>query len=141
MKTYPLTENDFSLIDEAKMVITTFYEDDRHHVGAALRTRSGNVVSAVHIEAYIGRVSVCAEAIAIGKAISNGERYFDTIVAVRHPYSNEKNRELRVVSPCGMCRELIADYSPDCFILLEMDGVLQKTNIGELIPLKYSRDS
>ncbi len=69
MKTYPLTENDFSLIDEAKRVITTFYEDDRHHVGAALRTRSGNVVSAVHIEAYIGRVSVCAEAIAIGKAI------------------------------------------------------------------------
>ncbi|MFD9626569.1 cytidine deaminase [Peribacillus muralis] len=141
MKTYPLTENDFSLIDEAKRVITTFYEDDRHHVGAALRTRSGNVVSAVHIEAYIGRVSVCAEAIAIGKAISNGERYFDTIVAVRHPYSNEKNRELRVVSPCGMCRELIADYSPDCFILLEMDGELQKTNIGELIPLKYSRES
>lgn len=141
MKTYPLTESDFELIDEAKKVITTLYEDDRHHVGAALKTKSGDIVSAVHMEAYIGRVSVCAEAIAIGKAISNGEKYFDTIVAVRHPYSDEKNRKLKVVSPCGMCRELISDYSPDCFIVLEMEGELQKTKIGELIPLKYSRES
>jgi cytidine deaminase len=141
MKTYPLTENDFKLIDEAKSKITSLYEDDRHHVGAALKTKSGNIVSAVHIEANVGRVTVCAEAIAIGNAISNGERYFDTIVAVRHPYSDEENRELRVVSPCGMCRELISDYSPDCFIVLDIDGELQKTTIGELIPLKYSRES
>ncbi len=141
MKTYPLTENDFKLIDEAKSKITHLYEDDRHHVGAALKTKSGNIVSAVHIEAYIGRITVCAEAIAIGNAISNGEKYFDTIVAVRHPYSDEKNRELRVVSPCGMCRELISDYSPDCFVVLDIDGELQKTKIGELIPLKYSRES
>lgn len=141
MKTYPLTENDFILIDEAKSKITHLYEDDRHHVGAALQTKSGNIISAVHIEAYIGRVTVCAEAIAIGNAISNGERYFDTIVAVRHPYSDEENRELRVVSPCGMCRELISDYSPDCFVVLNIDGELQKTKIGELIPHKYSRES
>ncbi|AOH53573.1 cytidine deaminase [Peribacillus muralis] len=141
MKAYPLTESEFTLIDEAKRKITDLYEDDRHHVGAAIKTKSGNIVSAVHIEAYIGRVSVCAEAIAMGKAISDGERYFETIVAVRHPYSDEKNRELRVVSPCGMCRELISDYSPDCFIILEIDGKLQKTKIGELIPLKYSRES
>ncbi|MFJ7755542.1 cytidine deaminase [Peribacillus muralis] len=141
MKAYPLTESDFTLIDEAKRKITDLYEDDRHHVGAAIKTKSGNIVSAVHIEAYIGRVSVCAEAIAIGKSISDGERYFETIVAVRHPYSDEKNRELRVVSPCGMCRELISDYSPDCFIILEIDGKLQKTKIDELIPLKYSRES
>lgn len=64
MKTYPLTENDFKLIDEAKSKITHLYEDDRHHVGAALKTKSGNIVSSVHIEAYIGRVTVCAEAIA-----------------------------------------------------------------------------
>jgi cytidine deaminase len=53
-------------------------------------------------------ITVCAEAIAIGNAILNGERYFDTVVAVRRPYFDEKNRELRVVSPCRMCRELIS---------------------------------
>ena len=140
MKTYDLTANDFSIIEEAKDKITSLYEDNKHHVSAALRTISGKIISAVHIEAYIGRVTVCAEAIAIGNAISNGEKYFDTIVAVRHPYSDEKNRELKVVSPCGMCRELIYDYSPNCFVILDIDGKLQKTKISELIPLKYSRE-
>lgn len=139
MKTYPLTSIDFELIEEAKTKITQLYEDNRHHVGAALRTKSGNVVSAVHIEAYVGRVTVCAEAIAIGKAISDGEKGFDTIVAVRHPYSDEEERELKIVSPCGMCRELISDYAPDCFVILNIDGENVKTQISNLIPLKYSR--
>jgi cytidine deaminase len=141
MKTYPLTEADGQLIDEAKRKISCLYEDDKHHVGAALRTNSGNVVSAVHLEAYVGRIAVCAEAIAIGSAISSGERHFDTIVAVKHPYSDEMDREIRLVSPCGMCRELISDYSPDCFVILDIDGELRKTKVRELIPLKYSRES
>lgn len=141
MKTYPLTSIDFELIEEAKTKITQLYEDDRHHVGAALRTKSGNIVSAVHIEAYVGRVTVCAEAIAIGKAISDGEKGFDTIVAVRHPYSDEEERELKIVSPCGMCRELISDYAPDCFVILNIDGENVKTQISNLIPLKYSREA
>ena len=141
MKTYDLTENDFILIGEAKDKITSLYEENKHHVGAALRTISGKVISAVHIEANVGRVTVCAEAIAIGNAVSNGEKHFDTIVAVRHPYSDEKNRELKVVSPCGICRELISDYSPDCFVILDIDGKLQKTKISDLLPLKYTRES
>ncbi|EOR24083.1 MULTISPECIES: cytidine deaminase [Bacillaceae] len=141
LKTYPLTPKDYELIEEAKTKITQLYEDDKHHVGASLRTKSGNVVSAVHIEAYIGRVTVCAEAIAIGKAISDGEKDFDTIVAVRHPYSDEVERELKVVSPCGMCRELISDYAPDCFIILNIDGKNVKTKISDLIPLKYTREA
>ncbi|WP_102272172.1 cytidine deaminase [Cytobacillus massiliigabonensis] len=140
MKTYPLTLIDYEIIEEAKSKITQLYEDDRHHVGAALRTKSGNIVSAVHIEAYVGRVTVCAEAIAIGKAISDGEKDFDAIVAVRHPYSDEQERELKIVSPCGMCRELISDYAPDCFIILNVDGENVKIKIGDLIPLKYSRE-
>lgn len=141
MKTYPLTSIDFELIEEAKTKITQLYEDDRHHVGAALRTKSGNVVSAVHIEAYVGRVTVCAEAIAIGKAISDGEKGFDTIVAVRHPHSDEEESEIKIVSPCGMCRELISDYAPDCFVILNIDGENMKTQISNLIPLKYSREA
>jgi cytidine deaminase len=141
MNVFPLTQDDYALINEAKNKIIDLYEEDKHHVGAALRTKSGNIVSAVHIEAYIGRVTVCAEAIAIGSAISNGEKEFHTIVAVRHPYSDESNRELTVVSPCGMCRELISDYSPDCFVILKVNGELVKTKIMELIPLKYSREA
>ncbi|MGG0739864.1 cytidine deaminase [Niallia taxi] len=128
------------LVEIATRKITMLYEDDKHHVGAAIRTKSGEITSAVHIEAYIGRVTVCAEAIAIGSAISTGQKIFDTNVAVRHPYSDEVDRRIKVVSPCGMCRELIADYAPDCFVLLEVNGELVKIMISELIPLKYSRN-
>ncbi|RDI45581.1 cytidine deaminase [Falsibacillus pallidus] len=139
MNTYELTKEDIELVTEAESVIKRLFTPDKHHVGAAIRTKEGKMISAVHIEAYIGRVTVCAEAIAIGKAISEGERVFDTIAAVRHPHPDEVVQDLRVVSPCGMCRELISDYSPECFIILEVDGELVKTKISELLPLKYKR--
>jgi len=141
MEKYQLIEEDFELIEAAKEKIISLYEDDKHHVGAAIRTNSGKIVSAVHIEAYIGRVSVCAEAITIGKAISDGDKGFDTIVAVRHPYSDEVNRDIKVVSPCGMCRELIFDYSPNCFVIIQDNDEIVKVKIHELIPLKYKRES
>ncbi|MEH6937830.1 cytidine deaminase [Bacillus sp. JJ664] len=141
MEKYQLKQEDFELIEAAKEKIISLYEDDKHHVGAAIRTKSGKIVSAVHIEAYIGRVSVCAEAITIGKAISDGDKGFDTIVAVRHPYSDEVNREIKVVSPCGMCRELISDYSSNCFVIIQDNDEIVKVRIHELIPLKYKRES
>jgi len=78
MKTFDLSQEDLELIDEAKKKIISLYEDDKHHVWAAIRMKTGEIMSAVHIEAYIGRVTVCAEAIAIGSALSNGYKDFDT---------------------------------------------------------------
>lgn len=57
------------------------------------------------------------EAIALGKAISEGENEFDTIVAVRHPDLNQDNQEIEVVSRCGICRELISDYGNETKII------------------------
>ncbi|MCY7680288.1 hypothetical protein MH122_15940 [Bacillus pumilus] len=64
---------------------------------------------------------------------------FDTIVAVRHPYSDEDDRRNMVVSPCGISRELISDFGPACFVILEMDEELVTVKIEELILLKYTR--
>ncbi|MEK5007602.1 cytidine deaminase [Bacillus sp. FSL K6-3312] len=139
MKTFDLSQEDVKLIDEAKKKIISLYEDDKHHVGAAVRMKTGEIISAVHIEAYIGRVTICAEAIAIGSALSNGYKNFDTIVAVRHPYSDKEDRSIRVVSPCGICRELISDFGPACFVIIEIDEEMVKVKIEELIPLKYTR--
>ncbi|MBO0999686.1 cytidine deaminase [Bacillus sp. SD075] len=141
IKTYPLNESDLDLIEAANAKIRELYEENRHHVGAALKTKSGKIVAAVHIEAYIGRITVCAEAVAIGKAISDREKGFDTIVAVKHPYFVDEDRALKVVSPCGMCRELISDYAKDCFVILPVNGETVKVKIGELLPYKYTRDS
>ncbi|MGE7686553.1 hypothetical protein [Peribacillus simplex] len=71
------------------------------------------------------------EAIAIGKVTSDGEKGFETIVAVKHPYSDNEDSALKVVSLCGMCRELISDYAKDCFVILTVNGKTVKVKVGE----------
>lgn len=61
----PIELNDKELIENARSIIIKRFKENYHHVGAALRTKSGKVFSSVHLEAYVGRVAVCAEAIAI----------------------------------------------------------------------------
>lgn len=89
----PIRLEDKELIENARSIITKRFKEDYHHVGAALRTKSGRIFSAVHLEAYVGRVAVCAEAIAIGMAATAGDTELETIVAV--------DRRGRVVPPCG----------------------------------------
>jgi len=133
----PLETRDYELIKSAENVIEKNYKFGRHHIGAALRAKSGTIYSAVHVEANIGRITVCAEAMAIGKAISEGDHQFDTIVAVAHPHPHEEKDKCWVVSPCGMCRELISDYGKDIDVILSYHGELVKCNVMELLPEKY----
>lgn len=136
---YEISIEDQTLIASAGEMIKKRYEWGRHHVGAALRTKTGEIFTAVHVESSLSRVTVCAEAMVIGKAISEGYKEFDTIVAVRHPDPDHADREIKVVSPCGMCRELIADYGEDCKVIVALEGVLSKVDIAELLPMRYVR--
>jgi cytidine deaminase len=139
MQSLDLTPQDHELIQHAKAVIARLYRTDHHHVGAALRASSGRIITAVHVEANVGRITVCAEAMAIGKAISEGEQTLETIVAVRRDDSDPNL--FYVVSPCGMCRELINDYMPDATVLCVEDGELKKVAASDLLPGKYTRDA
>src|SRR6201999_3271737 len=105
-----LSKADRALIEAACDAIRKRYRYDWQEVGAAIRLRSGKIFTGVSLDAYLGRMAVCAEAVALGQAITKGENGIDTIVAVRHPPPDEKDREIAVVSPCGACRELISDY-------------------------------
>jgi cytidine deaminase len=104
-----------------------------------VRTRSGRIHTAVHLDTYVGRASVCAEAIAIGKALAEGDSEFDCIVSVRHPRPREANQEIQVVSPCGICRELLSDFAKDCTVIIPDNGGLARVPIAELLPSKYVR--
>jgi cytidine deaminase len=85
-------------------------------------------------------MAVCAEAVALGQAVTQGESGIDAIAAVRHPAPGEKNRDIVVVSPCGACRELLWDYDRNARVIVPgPDGPLS-VPIGELIPNKYSRE-
>jgi cytidine deaminase len=99
-----------------------------------------NQKTAVHVEANVGRITVCGEAMAIGKSISEGDHEFETIVAVAHPHPHEDIENCWVVAPCGMCRELISDYGKNTDVIISYNDELVKCNVMELLPEKYTSD-
>src|SRR4051812_31774036 len=135
-----LSPQDLELIDAATRAIKQRYRNDWQEVGAAMRTRDGRVITGVNLDAYVGRGAVCAEAIAIGTALTEkGDQGIDTIVAVRHPKPGEKG-DIAVVSPCGACRELIHDYDAKARVIVPNGNKGPEiVTIGELLPNKYRR--
>ena len=126
-----LTQTQEALLEQARSIMRLRGKPEWHTVGCAMRTRAGRVFSAVHLEAYVGRVAVCAEAIAIGMGAAEGDTTIAEIVAVDHSG--------KVVSPCGMCRELILDYSPGALAIVPSADELVAVPVAELLPSKYHR--
>lgn len=128
------------LIAAAIAAIKQRYRYDWQEVGAALRTRSGKIFTGVNLDAYLGRMAVCAEAVALGRAfVDLGDAGIDTIVAVRHPDPDEKDQTIAVVSPCGACRELIFDYDRKARVIVPSRRSAVLVPIAALLPNKYRR--
>ena len=135
-----LTPKDKALIAAARAAIAQRYRNEWQEVGAALRTRDGRIITGVNIDAYLGRMAVCAEAVAIGRAITEaGDQGIETIVAVRHPKPDEPDQTIAVVSPCGSCREIIHDYDPKARVIVPNGKEPAVATIAELLPNKYVR--
>lgn len=142
MNAAPLSPDDLALIEAASALIRKRYAVGRHHIAAALRTRSGRVFTGLHLDTYVGRASVCAEAVAVGQAMADGAGPDDpvtAIVSVRHPRPTEQHQDIQVVAPCGICREMIRDFAPDARVILNEQGQLAAYSPAELLPLKYHR--
>lgn len=135
-----ITKGDEELIESARGVIRDAYVHGTHYVGSAVRTTDGTVHTGVHVEANVGRASVCAEPVVLGTTIANGNSKdeIETIVSVRHPGPAEDENEIKVVSPCGVCRELITDLDTHIQVIYpgEKDE-LHKDNAIDLLPNKY----
>ncbi len=137
-----LTASDLELIEAASEAIRRRYRNDWQEVGAALRSRTGRILTGVNLDAYLGRMAVCAEGVALGKLVTDlGEIGIDTIVAVRHPRPHESDQTIKVVSPCGSCRELIWDYDAGARVIVPGDSSPTIVLISELLPNKYRRGS
>jgi cytidine deaminase len=137
-----LSAADKELIAAATAAIRQRYRYDWQEVGAALRTRSAKIFTGVNLDAYLGRMAVCAEAVALGRAVVElGDSGIDTIVAVRHPAPEEADQAIAVVSPCGACRELIYDYDRGARVIVPNGASPTVVPIGDLLPNKYSRGS
>ncbi len=127
-----IDEKDKKLIEAAKKVIQRNYDSQhlRHTVGAAIRTADGQVYTGINVYSIHG---ACAEIIAMGKALTDGHRVFDTVVSVRL-----LEDKWQVVSPCGNCRQLFADYLAEGSVIVQGDSGLMKVAVRDLIPYAYS---
>jgi cytidine deaminase len=129
---------DEKLVADARAAIAKLYKENRHHIGSALRTRAGRVYTAVHLDTYVGRASVCAEAVALGRALAEGDSDIEAIVSVRHPRPAEADRTIRIVSPCGICREMLADFASGSRVIVPGDTGPVAVAVDELLPRKYA---
>lgn len=98
-------------------------------VGAALLTTSGRIYEGVNVENAAYPTGMCAERVAVFKAISEGERYFEAIAVVTRNGG----------TPCGACRQVLAEFGQDTIVLIVNDAgqIIQETPIGALLPSAF----
>ena len=99
-------------------------------VGAALRTAEGKIYTGCNIESASYGLTVCAERVAIWKALSECERDFTDLVVV---VDTEQ-----LTPPCGTCRQIIWEYCKEAKITLaNLRGQRQEVDITELLPRAF----
>jgi len=99
-------------------------------VGAALRTEAGKVFTGCNIESASYGLTVCAERVAIWKALSECERDFTDLVIV---VDTEQ-----LTPPCGTCRQIIWEYCKHAKITLaNLRGQREEVDIGHLLPKAF----
>jgi cytidine deaminase len=133
MDVEPLDADDEALVQAARDTLRRSYAPPRHKVAAAVRGGSGRVFVGVNVEAC--GYGPCAEPIAIGAAVTAGERSVVAVVAV-----HREGNEWPVLSPCGNCRQLVFDYWPDATVIFRLAGRTVKAKARELLPGAYESD-
>ncbi len=134
-----LAPDDLALVEAARTVLLLHYRPFWHMVAAAMRSRDGRIWTGIHLGATVGRMQVCAEAVALGRVVLEGDGTVERVVAVRHPKPHELVQDIAVVSPCGACREMLADFSPDAQVIVPTTTGLARVPVGALLPLPYQR--
>lgn len=120
-----------SLIDLANEARRRAYAPySNYRVGAALRTKTGRVFTGVNVENAAYPTSMCAERVAVFKAISEGEHEFEVLALVTDNSG----------SPCGACRQVLSEFGLDTTILIaDGEGKLAKqTTVEELLPMAFT---
>ncbi len=118
------------IFDAAVEVLQKNAHPVKHSVGAAILCASGRIYTGINIES--SGYGVCAEPVALGAALSAGEKEILAVIAV----ANRGNGFI-VLSPCGNCRQTLLDYAPEADVIFtEADSVTQ-TKAKNLLPGAY----
>lgn len=120
-----------SLVDQANAARQRAYVPySNYRVGSTVRTKSGNVYTGVNVENAAYPQTMCAERVAIFKAVSEGEKEFDVITVVTDNGG----------SPCGGCRQVMAEFGLETVVILA-DGsgrIVKETTVRELLPEAFT---
>ncbi|MGD8998496.1 MAG: cytidine deaminase [Anaerolineae bacterium] len=98
-------------------------------VGAALLADSGRVYVGCNVENAVYPLVMCAERVAVFKAVCAGERRFEAIAVVTRNGG----------APCGSCRQVLREFGEDTLVLVaDADGNFRETTVAELLPDSFS---
>ena len=99
-------------------------------VGAAVLTDSGRIYDGINIESAAFPTTMCAERVAMFKAVSEGERKFEAIAVVTE----------NAGSPCGSCRQVMAEFGLDTVVVIaDAQGKIKfETTVANLLPEAFT---
>ena len=102
-------------------------------VGAALLTESGEVITGCNVENASYGLTMCAERVAVFRAVAEGHRKF-TAIALSVPGGG---------APCGACRQVLNEFNPDLTVLIgDENGTLHhELTLSDLLPHSFGPDS
>ncbi|MGA8543467.1 MAG: cytidine deaminase [Thermoplasmata archaeon] len=122
-----LRAEDRALIRAAQGALRRGFVPHYHGVAAAVRTRSGAIFLGLNVEGIHGP---CAEPVAIGAAMTAGDRSIESMVAV-----TVRGRKYPVLSPCGNCRQLLLDYAPKATVIVNFgNGRVARVAVTDALP-------
>ena len=126
-----MNESDEQLIETATAArMRSVAPFSNFKVGAALQTKAGKVFTGCNIESASYGLTVCAERVAIWKALSEGEREFTDLVVV----ADTEN----LTPPCGTCRQIIWEFAKHAKIVLaNLRGQREEVHIIDLLPRAF----
>jgi len=106
----------------------------RFKVGAALRTRTGEVVTGCNVENASYGLTLCAERVAVFKAVSEGIRGFEAIAVVAD--------SRRLTPPCGPCRQILWEFCGDIAVhMSDLHGRSRTMRLSELLPFPFDKSN
>lgn len=102
----------------------------KYPVGAALRTKTGRIFTGVNVENAAYPQTMCAERVAIFKAVSEGEKEFEAISVVTENGG----------SPCGGCRQVLAEFGLETLVLIanKKGELVKEMTVKELLPAAFT---
>ena len=101
-------------------------------VGAAVHAKSGKIFTGCNVENATFGLTMCAERVAIFKAMSEGERGFDAVAVVADTDA--------LTPPCGSCRQILWEFCGDAEVILgNLGGKVERYRMSQLLPLPFDQ--